>query len=161
MNFDGPIAIRYPKDFAYYELKNKIQYIDLGKAEILERGEKIAILAVGSMVKEAVGVVERLKKEGYNPTLVNVRFVKPFDKELFRELLNDHDIICTMEEGMLSGGFGQSAASELFSEGHVFTWIPFAVKDVHVKQAERARQMEKNCLSIDTMSEVILGRVKG
>lgn len=161
VDFDGPIAIRYPKDFAYYELKNKIQYIELGKSEVLERGERLLILAVGSMVKEAVQVVERLKEEGYAPTLINVRFVKPFDITLYRELISEHDILCTMEEGMLNGGFGQTVSGTLLEEGYSFRWIPFAVKDIYVKQATRARQMEENCLSPDTMSEVLIKALKG
>ncbi|MBR6223331.1 MAG: 1-deoxy-D-xylulose-5-phosphate synthase [Lachnospiraceae bacterium] len=161
VDFDGPIAIRYPKDFAYYELKNKIQYIELGKSEVLERGERLLILAVGSMVKEAVQVVERLKEEGYAPTLINVRFVKPFDITLYRELISEHDILCTMEEGMLNGGFGQTVSGTLLEEGYSFRWIPFAVKDIYVKQATRARQMEENCLSPDTMSKVLIKALKG
>ena len=79
---NGPVAIRYPRGEAYTGLEEYRAPIEMGKAEVLEKGKEIAILAVGNMVRTAVQVTENLRKKGYEPTLVNMRFVKPLDTEL-------------------------------------------------------------------------------
>lgn len=157
--YDGPIAIRYPRGDAYYGLKNKIQYLDYGKSEILEEGSKIAILAVGSMVESAEQVCENLKAQGYEPTLVNVRFVKPFDKELFVSLCKNHRYICTMEENVLEGGFGQAVATSLLKEGCQFKWIPFAIDDNFVKQGKRQELLEQLGMDVESMTKRIVACV--
>lgn len=157
--YDGPIAIRYPRGDAYYGLKNKIQYLDYGKSEILEEGSKIAILAVGSMVESAEQVCENLKAQGYEPTLVNVRFVKPFDKELFVSLYKNHRYICTMEENVLEGGFGQAVATSLLKEGCQFKWIPFAIDDNFVKQGKRQELLEQLGMDVESMTKRIIACV--
>lgn len=157
--YDGPIAIRYPRGDAYYGLKNKIQYLDYGKSEILEEGSKIAILAVGSMVESAEQVCENLKAQGYEPTLVNVRFVKPFDKELFVSLCKNHRYICTMEENVLEGGFGQAVATSMLKEGCQFKWIPFAIDDNFVKQGKRQELLEQLGMDVESMTKRIVACV--
>ena len=86
VHFNGPIALRYPRGEAYTGLQDHRVPVRYGKAEVLEQGEKIALLAVGNMVKTAVQVRELLQEQGYQVTLVNMRFVKPFDMALVREL---------------------------------------------------------------------------
>ena len=71
----SPVAIRYPRGEAYTGLEDYRAPIEMGKAEILEKGKEIAILAVGNMVRTAVQVTENLRNCGYEPTLVNMRFV--------------------------------------------------------------------------------------
>ncbi len=156
VKFNGPIAIRYPRGDAYYGLKNKIQFIDYGKSEVLEEGKNIAILAVGSMVELAEQVCENLREQGFTPTLVNVRFVKPFDKELFISLCENHKYICTMEENVLEGGFGQAVATGLLKEGCNFTWIPFAIEDDFVKQGKREELLKQLGMDVDSMTERIV-----
>ena len=82
----SPIAIRYPRGEAYTGLEDYRAPIEMGKAEILEKGKEIAILAVGNMVRTAVQVTENLRNCGYEPTLVNMRFVKPLDMDLLEIL---------------------------------------------------------------------------
>lgn len=103
----SPVAIRYPRGEAYTGLEDYRAPIEMGKAEILEKGKEIAILAVGNMVRTAVQVTEKLRNCGYEPTLVNMRFVKPLDMDLLEILREDHSLIVTMEENVKSGGFGE------------------------------------------------------
>lgn len=105
--FQHPIAIRYPRGEAYDGLKEFRQPVELGKSEIIYQGSKIALLAVGSMVKTALAVYDMLKEAGIQATLVNSRFVKPVDEKLLKELSGEHKLIVTMEENVLSGGFGE------------------------------------------------------
>lgn len=103
----SPVAIRYPRGEAYTGLEDYRAPIEMGKAEILEKGKEIAILAVGNMVRTAVQITENLRNCGYEPTLVNMRFVKPLDMDLLEILREDHSLIVTMEENVKSGGFGE------------------------------------------------------
>ncbi len=106
--FDAPIAIRYPRGEAYAGLKEFRAPIELGKAEWIYKEKEILLLAVGSMVKTAEKVRERLKEDGYACSLVNARFVKPVDGELLKEAGDDHSLFVTLEENVASGGFGES-----------------------------------------------------
>ena len=107
VNFDGPIALRYPRGEAYDGLKEFRPVVSYGKSEIIYEEADIALLAVGSMVKTGEQVRELLKEAGYNCTLVNGRFVKPVDEECLELLTNTHRLFVTMEENVRSGGFGE------------------------------------------------------
>ena len=107
LNYEGPIAIRYPRGEAYEGLDAFREKIVYGKAEMLYKEQDIALFAVGSMVKIAEEVREILKEKGVNCTLINARFVKEFDKEMIRELSADHNLLVTMEENVTTGGFGE------------------------------------------------------
>ncbi len=107
LSYDGPVAIRYPKGDAYGGLIDKKDPIVYGKSEIIYKAKDIAILAVGSMVKIAVAVVELLKEDGIEASLVNVRFVSPIDNDMLDELSKDHKLFITMEENVRAGGYGQ------------------------------------------------------
>ncbi len=159
IDFDGPIAIRYPKGDAYYGLKNYIQYIDYGKSEWIDEGEDIVILAVGSMVAGAVEVCRLLRERGLHPALINVRFVKPLDTELLEQLAGQYKYICTMEENVIEGGYGQAAASYLLAKGYRFTWIPFGICDRFVEQGSCEELLSMLGLSPEKMLEEICKRM--
>ncbi|MBQ3907442.1 MAG: 1-deoxy-D-xylulose-5-phosphate synthase, partial [Lachnospiraceae bacterium] len=107
MNFNGPIAIRYPRGTAYTGLEEHRAPIELGKAEWIYRESDVALFAVGSMVEEAVKVRELLKAQGKKASIVNARFIKPFDEETLLDAAKDHSLIVTMEENVFTGGFGE------------------------------------------------------
>ena len=111
--YNGPVAIRYPKGDAYTGLQEHQAPIELGRSELLWEGTELAILAVGSMVKTGVEVVELLKARGKNATLVNVRFVSPMDTQILAHLSEQHSVIVTLEENVKSGGYGQKVADYL------------------------------------------------
>ena len=94
--YHGPIAIRYPRGSAYEGFKNMRPPIEYGKSELMFEGEKIALVAVGSMVQTAVQVREKLLDKGINATVVNARFVCPLDTECLDRLSRDHQWIVTM-----------------------------------------------------------------
>ena len=102
----GPAAIRYPRGCAYEGLADAMAPLQKGKAEILLRGQKVALFALGSMVSTAMEAAELLREKGVEPTVVNARFAKPLDEDLIRELSESHDLFVTMEENVLSGGMG-------------------------------------------------------
>ena len=109
-DFDGPLAIRYPKGSAPEELYSQRLPLSFGKAEILEEGSGILLFAAGSQVQTAAEAAALLRKEGLSPTLVNARFVKPFDTQLLRALSASHRLIAVMEENNRSGALGEHVA---------------------------------------------------
>ena len=114
-DFDGPVAVRYPRGEVY---KNTISHktLERGKAEVLTQAEnpEIVIFAVGDMVQKALQTAGHFAGK---VTVVNMRFVKPFDRALVKELALRHDIVVTMEDSEKIGGFGQQVESCLMEEG--------------------------------------------
>ncbi len=107
VDFQYPIAIRYPRGEAYEGMRKFRAPIEYGRSEVLYEEEEIVILFVGHMAELADRVRRRLKETGYSCSLVNARFVKPLDKELLEELAKDHCLFVTIEENVLTGGFGE------------------------------------------------------
>lgn len=106
--YDGPVSVRYPRGTAYDGLEDNRQAVEYGKSEIISNGDTVAIMAVGNMVAEAVEVSEILSEHGIVPTVVNARFVKPLDGECIKRLAQNHRYIVTMEENVVTGGFGEA-----------------------------------------------------
>lgn len=117
VNYQGPVALRYPRGQAYEGLKKYHQKIRWGKSEKIYDESQIALFAAGSMVETAVGVHDILKEKGYDCTLVNVRFIKPIDEEMLCAAAREHLLIVTMEENVLNGGYGMAAADVLKRHG--------------------------------------------
>ncbi len=114
-HYKGPAAIRYPRGAGIGAVVEKeLTSLEIGKGEIKRRGQKIAILAFGSMVAPAMAAGETL-----DATVANMRFVKPLDVELVRQLAAEHDYLVTVEEGCIMGGAGAAVAEALAAEGIV------------------------------------------
>ncbi|WP_027632914.1 1-deoxy-D-xylulose-5-phosphate synthase [Clostridium hydrogeniformans] len=108
----GPVAIRYPrggdlKDIDICSMKT----ICKGKWEIIDEGEKVAIIATGKMVQHAIKVKEILKNKGLNPKIINASFIKPLDYSIIEELVGENYNIITVEDNVITGGLGESILS--------------------------------------------------
>jgi 1-deoxy-D-xylulose-5-phosphate synthase len=104
---DGPFSIRYPRaDIPENDLEHELSDLPFGTWEKLRDGDDAAILAVGSMVYPAWKAADILDKDGIHATLINCRFLKPFDEAMLDEILAKHKNIITIEEGAVCGGFG-------------------------------------------------------
>lgn len=128
-----PIALRYPRGEAFDGLKDNRSPIEYGKSEAIYEEEDIILFAVGSMVKVALTVREQLKERGYSCSLTNARFVKPIDEQAVREACREHKLIVTMEENVLSGGYGEKVRSyvdEINAPVHV---LNIAIPDEYVE----------------------------
>ena len=106
-------AVRYPRGTASEIFSDRHVPVEYGKAEILKRGSKIALLSFGDRMECAEEIHEKLASRGTDATLVNMRFVKPLDEECLRDLAKDHDIIVTLENGVISGGAGEKCTAFL------------------------------------------------
>ena len=152
----SPVAIRYPRGEAYTGLEDYRAPIEMGKAEILEKGKEIAILAVGNMVRTAVQVTENLRNCGYEPTLVNMRFVKPLDMDLLEILREDHSLIVTMEENVKSGGFGEQVMTYYGSILHSPAVRIVAIEDKFVPHGSVEDLMHQQQMDSASVTERIL-----
>ena len=124
VSHQGPVAIRYPRGNAYQGLREHQEPIVYGRSEILAKGQKIAVLGVGSMLPSCEKVCQGLREDGYEPTLVNARFVKPLDVELLDQLAKDHSLFVTVEENVKSGGYGEHVSAYMEAchpEAHVLS----------------------------------------
>lgn len=113
VDYDGPIAIKYARGTAYQGLKEYAEPIVHGKSEIIRQGSRVALLACGNMVEEAVALAGMLENIGIIPTLVNVRFVSSIDLDMLRTVIETCEIIVTMEENITEGGYGERLAASL------------------------------------------------
>ena len=157
---DGPVAIRYPKAKAWDGLEDYREEIRPGRAEVIEEGADVALLAVGAMVETACGAAEILKKHGISPTIVNVRFVKPFDRGLFRKLAEHHHTFVTIEENVRSGGFGEQVADFVSEEELPVRVQIMAVPDRFIHHASIEAQRRAAGIDRETVARRILEKTE-
>jgi 1-deoxy-D-xylulose-5-phosphate synthase len=112
---DGPVALRYPRGEAEgVPLPLHPEPIEIGRGEVLREGERVAFLGYGYGVNVAAGAADILAHEhGLDATVADARFAKPLDGELAERLLAEHDVLVTVEENVLAGGFGSGVLEHL------------------------------------------------
>jgi 1-deoxy-D-xylulose-5-phosphate synthase len=132
--YDGPAAIRYPRGAgAGVAVEKELTTIAIGKGEVKRQGQKIAILAFGSMVTPALAAGLEL-----DATVANMRFVKPLDVALVAQLAQDHDYLVTVEEGSIMGGAGAAVAEALAAEGIVKPLLMLGLPDKFIDHGDPA-----------------------
>lgn len=159
--FDAPVALRYPRGEAWEGFEDRRDPIVWGKGEILVEGEEIALLAVGSMVKTAEQVRRRLWEHGIRATLVNMRFVKPFDRQLLKKLAASHSRFVTLEENVITGGFGQQVASWAGKELPGVSVMTVAIPDQFVTHGNVDYLYRELGMDEQSVTERILNRWYG
>ncbi len=156
IEFDGPIAIRYPKNKAYLGLEDHKQEIIYGKGELIASEEEIALIAVGSMVETAVLVREHLHELGLKATLVNARFISPLDEEMLHQLTKSHTLFVTMEENVKRGGFGEEVSVFLCENDYRgIKHLNISIPNMFVEHGDRSLLKEK--LGLD--EEAIVNKI--
>jgi 1-deoxy-D-xylulose-5-phosphate synthase len=133
-HYPGPAAVRYPRGAGIGAAIDKaLDTIPLGKGEIRREGKGIAILAFGTMVAPALGAAEEL-----NATAANMRFVKPLDVELVKQLAESHEAIVTVEEGSIMGGAGSAVAEAMAAAGIVKPILHLGLPDKFIDHGDPA-----------------------
>jgi 1-deoxy-D-xylulose-5-phosphate synthase len=156
LQLEAPVAIRYPRGNAYDGLEAFREPVVLGKAEWIFREEEIALLAVGSMVKEAEKVRDLLKAEGHKVSLINARFVKPIDEEVIEEVSGGHRLLVTMEENVFAGGYGEKVLDCLNRRQIRQSCLNICIPDAYVEHGNV--ELLKQEIGIDAVS--ITRRIK-
>jgi len=110
----GPVALRYPRGGAEgIELPARPAGIEVGRGELLREGSRVALLGYGYGVPLALGAADRLEEHGVEATVADARFAKPLDGELVDSLAREHELLVTVEENVLQGGFGSAVLEHL------------------------------------------------
>lgn len=159
VNFDGPLAIRFPKGRAGEAFASSREPIEYGKSEVLLKGSDIAVLAVGAAVEQTEKVCEMLNEKGVCPTLVNVRFVKPMDTELIDEIAAEHKMIVTVEENIRTGGYGLSVLDYINSKEYKVKVHNITLADRFIEHGDADSLRIKNGLDAKKAAEWIMDRI--
>lgn len=154
-DYDGPIAVRYPRGSAWRGLKELRTPIEAAKAEVVDNGDedsRMILLAVGSMVRTAY---EAAQKMDVRPAVVNMRFVQPLDRQLLDWAAQKYSVICCLEENVLSGGFCEKVENYLAESGYRGTVRHFAVPDEYVEHGNPELLLKKLGLDTDSVFQEI------
>ena len=145
----GPFCTRYPRDKvpAAPQPVAAIAPVPFGTWELLRSGKDAAILAVGTMVGPALDAAERLHRDGVEATVINCRFLKPYDHAMLERLLQDTKLLVTVEEGTVANGFGAFIGRELADHHPGVRVVAMGIADRLVEQAPRTDQLESFGLS--------------
>lgn len=150
MTIPGPSAIRYPRGAESSSVAAlETESVAFGKSEEVKNGENIAILAVGSILDQALILWERLQADGINATLINARFVCPVDEDRIKEVARTHKIIVSMEENVEAGGFGERVAATLLSEKYQGTFINAALDNAFIEHGKREELLKLHGIDTD------------
>ncbi|MCP3952406.1 MAG: 1-deoxy-D-xylulose-5-phosphate synthase, partial [Desulfobacterales bacterium] len=145
VDYPGPIALRYPRGQGTgVTMEKEIRPVEIGRARVVTQGADLLILAIGRCVHESIKASDIIKKNGFEATVVNCRFVKPLDAALLVELARQHSMIMTVEENVLQGGFG-SAVLECLNDAGVagFSLKRIGLPDAFVEHGSPATLRSK------------------
>ncbi len=160
LDFNGPVALRYPRGAAYDGYQEFRAPIELGKSEMIYEEKEIALLSVGHMFQEAAAVREHLKQEGYSCSLINARFVKPLDEEMIDRLAKEHRLIAVIEENVPSGAFGERVQRYAAEKGLKVRILPISLPDDYVEHGNVDILRKASGLDQESMTRRILETYK-
>lgn len=142
----GPFAVRYPRDVApdLVPAAAQIPAVPHGTWEVLRKGERVAILAVGTMVHESLKAAAALAADGIDVTVVNCRYLKPYDETTLAAILATHDRLLVVEEGTVVNGFGAFMASVVAKHDADVRVHTLGVPDRIIYAASRAKQLAQS-----------------
>jgi 1-deoxy-D-xylulose-5-phosphate synthase len=143
LDHDGPFCTRYPRDKAPSDPGDlsSVPVVPYGTWDMVRRGRDVAILAVGTMVDPALDAAERLAADGFDPLVVNCRFLKPTDDVMLESLLLTCRTLVTVEEGVVTNGFGAYLAGRLQATHPGIRVVPIGIPDILHEHAPRADQL--------------------
>ncbi len=153
----GPIAMRYPRGNGYGValMEEGWEELPIGKAEILRQGDDVLMIAYGSMVHPTLQAAQLLNEHGISATVINARFAKPLDTELFAPLARKIGKVITVEEGCLMGGFGSAIAESLMDLNVVVPIKRIGVPDILVEHATPDESLASLGLTSDKIAETV------
>ena len=156
-----PVVIRYPRDIAHQIVSSSsFRPIEIGVSEELRSGGALTIIAIGSMVNTALKVADILSKEGVETSVINARFIKPLDEDMLEKIAKSRKKIVTLEEGIVSGGFGSSVL-EFFEREKIrdIRIKCFGLPDHFIEHGAREELLRKYHLTPDEIASTIRSEV--
>ena len=152
--------MRYPRGNTTAWDESATEPIQLGKGMVLQEGSDVAIFAVGVMIETAIAVAEILKEQGLAVAVINARFVKPLDEELLQQFAERCQLILTLEENVIAGGFGSAVLEFLQQSETVVPVQTIGLPDRYISQGSPEQQREGAGLSVTKIVGSIIGRLK-
>ena len=160
LQMNSPVAIRYPRGKAYDGYEGCRERISYGKSEWIFEGKEIAILSVGHMFEEAVKTRDKLIEQGYEPTLINMRFIKPIDEAMIEKVCQTHKLIAVIEENVQTGACGERVSEYVMRKmlpSHVLT---LALPDDYIEHGSVDVLRRMTGIDSESMSEKIIETYK-
>lgn len=160
LQMNSPVAIRYPRGKAYDGYEGCRERISYGKSEWIFEGKEIAILSVGHMFEEAVKTRDKLIEQGYEPTLINMRFIKPIDEAMIEKVCQTHKLIAVIEENVQTGACGEHVSEYVMRKmlpSHVLT---LALPDDYIEHGSVDVLRKMTGIDSESMSEKIIETYK-
>ncbi|MCP1574334.1 1-deoxy-D-xylulose-5-phosphate synthase [Herbaspirillum rubrisubalbicans] len=152
--YPGPAAVRYPRGAGIGAAVEKtLDTLPLGRGEIRRQGKEVAILAFGSLLAPALGAGDKL-----DATVANMRFIKPLDVELVRQLAASHDALVTVEEGCIMGGAGAAVSEALAAAGINKPILHLGLPDRFIDHGDAAQLLAQCGLDADGIAQSIAQR---
>ena len=143
---EGPISFRYPRGEGIgVDLPARGEILDIGKGRVLKQGSKVALLSFGTRLQDCLNAAEELDASGLSTTVADARFAKPLDHALIRDLVKNHEVLVTIEEGA-AGGFAAQVLQYLAANGLLDQGLkirPLVLPDTWVEQAKPETMYEK------------------
>src|SRR5581483_6816029 len=152
MQWDGPIAVRYPRGVGPgTPVKDVPRAIPIGKAELLQHGEndRVAIFALGALVPMAEEIARKLEGQGIPAAVINARFTKPIDVEMLEFYARTVDVILTLEDHVLRGGFGSAVLEELSNLGIATPVVRIGWPDQFIEHGKIEPLRQKYGITVD------------
>jgi 1-deoxy-D-xylulose-5-phosphate synthase len=157
VDLDGPAAVRYPRDYGFGVPENgALHALEIGKGETLKEGSDVCIVAIGSMVMPSLQAAAELEEKGISAGVINARFAKPLDEELLAGAAKSVELVVTVEENSLKGGFGSSVARSLAEAGIRTPVKMIGIPDEFVEHAPRGELLKDLGLSADGIREEVI-----
>jgi len=153
----GPIALRYPRAVTYTnDIRTEFSELPIGKFRTVSKGSKVLLIGVGFMLAKCLDAAGVLAKEDVKPTIIDARFVKPLDTKSYIELFREHDIVVSVEDNSITGGFGSAIAEILSEVKNPPRLIRIGLPDAFVGQGEIEELRDELGLSGNGIAERIM-----
>jgi 1-deoxy-D-xylulose-5-phosphate synthase len=149
--YEGPALVRYPRGLGPgVPVNQELAALPIGKGVLVRQGQRVAILAFGSMLANALEVGESL-----DATVANMRFIKPLDEDLVIRLADTHDLLVTVEENVVQGGAGSAVNECLARAKHVTRTVNLGLPDCYIQQATAEEQLRECGLDPAAIERVV------
>lgn len=154
-HYMGPASVRYPRGTGPgVKISKELQPLEIGKGEIRRQGSRVAILAFGTVLGNALKAAESL-----NATVANMRFIKPMDTRLIDELVKNHELLVTIEEGCISGGAGSGVNEYLNKQAMNVPIMNLGIPDRYIEAASHSQQLAECGLDSDSIVKAVNERL--
>lgn len=160
LNYDGPVAMKYPRGTVYDGLEEHQSCVELGKSEVIFEGKDVVLFSVGTIMEECEKAVAILREEGISAGLVNVRFLRPMDETLLHQLAAEYPLFVTVEENQLTGGFGQMVSAFLHRHNYNTRLLTLGIPDCFVKHATVAQQRQQAGIDAASIACMVKGKIR-